>query len=146
MVTIATGSKKMGFVSMKSRVMWGLITIVVMFSSQCIASTVCTGDPCKNGGTCSVVGDSFECACAPGWDGDTCEDVSCKNNPCLNEGTCAVDSSNIVCTCAPGWDGDTCEDVSCKNNPCLNEGTCAVDSSNIVCTCAPSWDGDTCED
>ena len=28
---------------------------------------------CKNGGTCDSVFGGFECSCAPGFDGDTCE-------------------------------------------------------------------------
>ena len=34
---------------------------------------MCRSSPCLNGGTCSNSPDSFECMCAPGFNGSTCE-------------------------------------------------------------------------
>lgn len=32
----------------------------------------CDAYTCANGGTCYDSGDTFRCACAPGWEGSTC--------------------------------------------------------------------------
>lgn len=32
----------------------------------------CDAYTCSNGGTCYDSGDTFRCACAPGWKGSTC--------------------------------------------------------------------------
>ena len=37
------------------------------------ASNPCVDHPCKNGGSCSQVGDTFKCDCITGWTGATCE-------------------------------------------------------------------------
>ena len=33
----------------------------------------CSGNPCKNGGTCLSGGESYSCQCKSGWTGPTCE-------------------------------------------------------------------------
>ena len=33
----------------------------------------CYPSPCVNGGTCRVDGEEYQCDCAPGFTGDTCE-------------------------------------------------------------------------
>ena len=32
----------------------------------------CSPNPCKNGGTCQIVGGTFKCNCAAGFSGPTC--------------------------------------------------------------------------
>ena len=32
----------------------------------------CSPNPCQNGGTCTVTGSTFECACVSGFTGNTC--------------------------------------------------------------------------
>lgn len=32
----------------------------------------CSGDPCKNGGTCINSNGSYQCSCASGWTGVNC--------------------------------------------------------------------------
>ena len=32
----------------------------------------CAGDPCLNGGTCTVVNEALQCECADGYEGDVC--------------------------------------------------------------------------
>ena len=33
----------------------------------------CADDPCKNGGTCESNADTYNCTCAEGYTGTTCE-------------------------------------------------------------------------
>lgn len=48
------------------------MTYNIIFNS--IVPDPCLSTPCKNGGTCTNKGyNTFECECAPGFEGDTCE-------------------------------------------------------------------------
>lgn len=53
----------------------------------------CAAAPCLNGAQCvSKAERRFECQCAAGYHGPTCEHVidACFGNPCRNQGTCVV--------------------------------------------------------
>ena len=43
--------------------------VIVLFSDI----NECDTDPCENSGTCENTIGSFNCTCAAGYDGDTCE-------------------------------------------------------------------------
>ena len=72
-------------------------------------STPCDNQPCKNGGTCKIDGNSFECQvcsflsaifivqCLDAYTGETCEDTPCDPNPCQNNGTCTVKGNLYEC-------------------------------------------------
>ena len=38
-----------------------------------LLGTPCTGKPCKNSGTCSIDGASYQCICPTGYYGTICE-------------------------------------------------------------------------
>lgn len=38
----------------------------------------CLPNPCENGGTCVVTGESFTCVCKEGWEGPTCTQSKCS--------------------------------------------------------------------
>ena len=40
----------------------------------------CAGNPCQNGGTCSLSGKDFTCACVSGFTGNMCENGTLMNN------------------------------------------------------------------
>lgn len=44
-------------------------TFLSLFSAK---NSSCLPNPCENGGTCVVTGDSFTCVCKEGWEGPTC--------------------------------------------------------------------------
>lgn len=49
------------------------LPIAVFFSPALSAkNSSCLPNPCENGGTCVVTGDSFTCVCKEGWEGPTC--------------------------------------------------------------------------
>ena len=43
------------------------------FAIYCLATGLCSSNPCLNEGTCVDKGDSYSCTCASGFIGDTCE-------------------------------------------------------------------------
>ena len=51
----------------------------------------CDGNPCQNGGICSVNDEDFDCTCHVGFTGTTCE------------------SGSFECVCHVGFTGTTCE-------------------------------------
>ncbi|GFR30856.1 hypothetical protein TNCT_114921 [Trichonephila clavata] len=69
----------------------------------------CTGDRCKNGGTCHVSGHIFNCVCRAPFSGVTCEENVCTDNPCLNGGTCYLDGSSFKCKCRRPYFEEKCD-------------------------------------
>ncbi|XP_067656142.1 delta-like protein C isoform X1 [Haliotis asinina] len=93
--------------------MWGLITIVVIFSSQCLAAekASCDKNPCQNNGVCKVSNNTVVCTCTKGYSGDRCQNAdkaACDKNPCTNNGACKVSNNKVVCTCKKGYSGNRC--------------------------------------
>lgn len=69
------------------------------------ADYACQSIPCLNNGTCSIVGDSYQCNCVPGLTGTRCEiDIDeCSSQPCLNKGICMQSILNeYQCRCPKG--------------------------------------------
>eukprot|EP00058_Branchiostoma_floridae_P018711 XP_002604200.1 hypothetical protein BRAFLDRAFT_73458 [Branchiostoma floridae] len=110
------------------------------FCGTCQKPELCFKN-CANGGTFDD--ETCSCACARGWDGETCEDVcqdsheNCGANPGWpTPDLCAEDYVHELCHAFCG----VCE-PSC-NLQCYNGGT--LDPDNCTCSCADGWDGTTC--
>ncbi|XP_053372499.1 uncharacterized protein LOC128546249 isoform X2 [Mercenaria mercenaria] len=108
----------------------------------------CLSNPCQNNATCVDGIIEFTCACAPGYEGITCEnDIDeCEPHPCLNGATCEHDIDEYSCTCPEGFSGVNCEidDDECESSPCQN-GTCLDLINGYNCTCVPGYEGVNCE-
>jgi len=115
---------------------------------EVLPTDYCAEAPCLNDGTCTSVDDGFVCACAAGFEGETCaiNVDDCAPAPCLNGGTCTDAVNGFICACAPGYEGDTCAtDIDdCAAAPCFNDGFCVDGVNSFSCVCVPGFSGDTC--
>ncbi|CAG9823468.1 unnamed protein product [Phaedon cochleariae] len=74
------------------------------------SSLACLSNPCSNGGSCSSMGDKWQCHCRNGYLGKTCHISICDDNPCLYGGTCIpFTNSGYICLCPYGKHGHFCE-------------------------------------
>ncbi len=117
---------------------------------SCMDIDDCASLPCKNGGMCTDGQGTFECTCAPGFEGNTCETNinECAPNPCLNGGRCSDGANTFMCTCTAGYQGERCEIANddCDPNPCRNGGTCEdLAMGGVKCTCSAGYSGAQCE-
>ncbi|KAG9336604.1 hypothetical protein JZ751_002951 [Albula glossodonta] len=99
----------------------------------------CTSNPCRNGGQCHNVVDSFVCECPEGFSGATCE-VSerlgwvkvksnpCSPNPCKNMAQCHDLMDDYYCACPDDYEGKDCSDLKdhCKTTPCEVIDSCTI--------------------
>ncbi len=61
-----------------------------MVSFLLVVLNPCALQPCGNGGTCSTAGNTYECRCLPGFQGDNCESEidECESSPCYQGASC----------------------------------------------------------
>ncbi|XP_022799980.1 uncharacterized protein LOC111337872 [Stylophora pistillata] len=125
------------------------------------SASVCSPNPCQNGGSCVRKGDKFGCSCPKGFKGRHCQiKNSCIPNPCNNGGTCLLgEEGNFVCRCPARVTGALCEEASkpqrlrlkphidyCTPNPCKNKGICVVEEGKgYSCACEPGFTGFHCQ-
>ena len=136
--------------------------------------TPCNSNTCDNGGICSekisvsdetriidsqnlifttpLVSHDFNCKCADGYTGNTCEKRQdpCAPNPCQAGGQCRRHGYDFQCTCPPNREGKLCQlerGDACSSNPCKNGGSCreSPDGSSFFCLCRPGYRGNQCE-
>ena len=82
-------------------------------NNACVDIDDCASDPCQNGGTCTDKVNAFSCACASGYEGDTCvTDIdecatspTSPTSPCDANADCANNVGSYTCTCMDGYHG-----------------------------------------
>ncbi|XP_057309302.1 neurogenic locus notch homolog protein 3-like isoform X2 [Hydractinia symbiolongicarpus] len=121
----------------------------------CEKHSYCHMNPCMNGGICREAETKFECTCANGFSGPTCQDRVCLPNPCMNGGSCIEDGDKFKCVCLPWTSGSMCEESRpCLTKPCMHEGKCIDAYSGFhwsfgpmqyYCICKPPYNGMNCE-
>lgn len=99
----------------------------------------CIARPCQNNASCIDLDNGlFECTCAPGFTGLTCDIALestvksknvCSDNPCLNQGSCEARELGFFCKCNKPWTGDRCEKV--WENPCTEKNLRSSDISQF---------------
>ena len=116
----------------------------------------CLQNPCKNSGSCSAISENeFECTCAQGFNGNTCEDSAnnaCETTNICNGGVCKdLPGEDYRCdNCPEGFAGKNCETgiATCDNLSCSNGGVCSeiIGSTEFFCQCmGTGFRGRTCE-
>uniref|UniRef100_A0A8C2CQB5 Crumbs cell polarity complex component 2a n=1 Tax=Cyprinus carpio TaxID=7962 RepID=A0A8C2CQB5_CYPCA len=114
----------------------------------CFGAPVCHSHPCRRGGTCVDLFNTFGCQCPSGWEGITCEKETdeCISGPCLH-GKCKDKFNGFDCLCHPGYAGPTCSENidDCKGSKCKNGGTCVDGVNDFTCICPPKYSGTRCQ-
>ncbi|RVE42091.1 hypothetical protein evm_013259 [Chilo suppressalis] len=110
----------------------------------------CYTRPCLNGGSCSATASGgFECACARGFHGETCQHQidACYGSPCANGQCQLLEEGRFHCSCEAGYTGVRCEVNidDCVNHRCQNNATCLDRLEGYSCKCAPGYMGEFCE-
>ncbi|CAH8527329.1 unnamed protein product [Schistosoma rodhaini] len=105
---------------------------------------------CKNGATCVDSGNSFNCICRPGFDGQYCENEinECNSMPCYNNGTCKDLINSFECDCPKGFIGTDCRiNVNeCASYPCSFGSTCIDRVGTYECICPEQRYGQHCDE
>lgn len=114
----------------------------------CSGASVCTPDPCLNGGECQDLFNSYNCSCAEGWAGRHCGFFidTCASGPCLH-GNCSIKGLSYECSCELGYAGVDCEEEVdiCENHLCAHGGTCLHGPDSYACLCAENYTGPLCK-
>lgn len=121
---------------------------------KCLCPRQWTGDRCEisestcrktchNGATCSFDGNRTVCHCAPGYNGQWCE--NCDDRTCVNGGICRKTKEDAsLCDCPDGFMGRMCENNTCAGF-CTEHGDCKVGVTGPRCQCHPGFSGIRCE-
>ncbi|ODM96171.1 hypothetical protein Ocin01_10504 [Orchesella cincta] len=113
---------------------------------------LCYSKDCRNEGQCTDPTQSYDCMCAAGYEGESCElDIDeCVNNMCYNGSTCQDGVNNYTCACAKGFEGWLCEiDIDeCEGNgaeKCNYNGQCHDGIGEFTCECDDDYTGTHCD-
>ncbi|XP_028406465.1 uncharacterized protein LOC114528955 [Dendronephthya gigantea] len=112
-----------------------------------ICGTPCASTPCYNGGSCTNVGNSFECRCPAGFLGVRCEmeDVNkCEYVSCGFNANCSNANGSYLCECQTGYEGNgtNCTDIDeCLKGRCGFNANCKNTDGSFFCECQIGYEG-----
>ncbi|KAI3382076.1 hypothetical protein SNEBB_000637 [Seison nebaliae] len=116
------------------------------YCQNLIRKSICSAEPCLNGGQCFILSTSMEhyCFCKEGYMGVFCENEKVKTPNCANGAK--VNSLN-KCECLDGFVGDYCEIEmnECLSSPCQNNAKCIDMINAYKCICNEDYTGSKCE-
>ncbi|XP_030641426.1 protein crumbs homolog 2b [Chanos chanos] len=114
----------------------------------CRGAPLCQSQPCQNNGSCQDLFNQYSCNCAPGWEGEFCQNNvdECASGPCAH-GVCRDLLADYECECTPGYGGKNCqEDLNeCLEHSCENGGSCQDAVGTYTCLCPPGYTGPLCQ-
>ncbi|CAH0562353.1 unnamed protein product [Brassicogethes aeneus] len=115
----------------------------------------CKSNPCRNGGSCTDLYDSYLCNCPSNWEGTNCDvDVNeCARFAgtdlgCQNGATCVNKPGTYECSCLPNFYGIHCtkKTGSCTegSTDMCGHGTCVPQNNQngYKCICDQGWKTD----
>ncbi|WAR19177.1 FBP1-like protein [Mya arenaria] len=101
----------------------------------------CSSNPCQNGATCVDAVNRYNCECAVGYTGDTCE-----TSRLLLQFQFVSTRYILVCRYVHITLLVSLSDIDeCSSNPCQNGATCVNAVNRYSCECAVGYTGDKCE-
>ncbi|XP_035298709.1 cubilin isoform X2 [Cricetulus griseus] len=123
---------------------------------QNVERKVCSSNPCRNGGTCVNLHNSFFCICPPQWEGLFCSDdvnecAIYSGTPfgCQTGSTCVNTVGSFRCECTPDTYGpqcaskyNDCEQGSkqlCKHGICEDLERVQHGQPKFSCICDAGW-------
>ncbi|XP_021504160.1 cubilin isoform X2 [Meriones unguiculatus] len=123
---------------------------------QNVERKVCSSNPCRNGGTCVNLHNSFFCICPAQWEGLLCSDdvnecAVYSGSPfgCQSGSTCVNTIGSFRCDCTPDTYGplcaskyNDCEQGSrqlCKHGICEDLVRVQHGQPNFNCICDAGW-------
>eukprot|EP00118_Oscarella_pearsei_P024457 m.306112 g.306112 ORF g.306112 m.306112 type:complete len:2176 (+) comp40977_c0_seq1:115-6642(+) len=111
-------------------------------SGSCVDINECASNPCQNGATCLNGDNKFECLCAVGYEGASCQSEidHCHPNPCKNDGQCVNKIGQASCVCSDAFAGQFCD---YHISTCADASVCSADYQCVVsdrATCVHLYD------
>ncbi|EGW02057.1 Cubilin [Cricetulus griseus] len=159
-----TSGKSCAQLNEQTRAPWTAQLLSIVFLLTNVERKVCSSNPCRNGGTCVNLHNSFFCICPPQWEGLFCSDdvnecAIYSGTPfgCQTGSTCVNTVGSFRCECTPDTYGpqcaskyNDCEQGSkqlCKHGICedlerVQHGQETV--SGYFCKCDSGWSGTNC--
>ncbi|XP_039253275.2 uncharacterized protein LOC120330377 isoform X1 [Styela clava] len=114
----------------------------------CKEKTCENSKPCGTNSDCSIIKESFHCACQAGFTGGlACTDVDeCTTNThtCHANATCTNTVGSYSCTCNSMYfgNGTHCEEKTCENSkPCGPNSECSIKDESFHCSCKDGFTG-----